>query len=564
VPENSQRTAAPKLGSADGELLVKALEHPNGWHRDTASRLLVERNDSSVTPLLKKTVTSSPAPFARLHALYVLSSLKALDRQTLLGALRDSAPEVRENALRLAEIFGERKNGDSTELWNQMVQLAADPDIRVRYQLALTVGEFERPGMVAPLAQVAQHDTNDLWITTAVLSSAKTCAPELLATLGPRHLKAGSPTWNDFLRALVTTAIAFASPGEPQNIVGAVANLDDTELRFDLLGAVEDAAAKEKVRWPADQAARLRQVHADALNMATNRAEATSLRVAAIQLAARNPQQFQTRGLITPLLDIAEPEPIRMATVKSLARFGSASMAPVLLSYWNGLTASLRSEMLALLLPRSQGATAVLEALSVGTIGRGELLRSQVDFLRNHPTPAVREKASEIFRSGAPGNRDRAIEKYKPSLSAKGNAENGKEIFKQRCSSCHHLEDLGTPVGPDLTSVKSAGRESLLTNIIDPNREVASRYISYLLQTRSGDSYSGILVREGDASITLKEALGYEHVVPRDQIASLNSAGKSIMPEGLEEGLTTQEMADLLEFVLSANPPKNGTAAPTK
>ena len=108
VPEGFKRPALPRLSKASTAELVTLLEHPNGWHRDTASRLLYQRQDADAVGPLRKLAVESRSPLGRLHALYALDGLNALDVKQVLSALSDAEPRVREHALKLAERFAER------------------------------------------------------------------------------------------------------------------------------------------------------------------------------------------------------------------------------------------------------------------------------------------------------------------------------------------------------------------------------------------------------------------------------------------------------------------------
>src|SRR5204863_6981480 len=150
-------------------------------------------------------------------------------------------------------------------------------------------------------------------------------------------------------------------------------------------------------------------------------------------------------------------------------------------------------------------------------------------------------KASEVKRSDI-------IEHFSSALSLTGDAAKGKKIFAERCASCHRLGGEGYAVGPDLVTVKNAGKEKLLTSILDPNREVLPNYSSYLVETRSDDSYIG-LITEAGSEVIVREAFVKATPLPRSEIRKLASQSQSLMPEGLEAGLTPQGMADLLEFI---------------
>src|SRR5881409_2005189 len=135
VPEGFKQPPPPRLSRASLEELVATLAHPNGWHRDTAARLLYERNDRAAVPALATLLTQSASPLGRLHALYALKGLGTLKERHLLQALSDDDGVVREHAVRLSE--GLLHDGvPSRELWKKLSACASDPVVGVRYQLA--------------------------------------------------------------------------------------------------------------------------------------------------------------------------------------------------------------------------------------------------------------------------------------------------------------------------------------------------------------------------------------------------------------------------------------------
>ena len=145
--------------------------------------------------------------------------------------------------------------------------------------------------------------------------------------------------------------------------------------------------------------------------------------------------------------------------------------------------------------------------------------------------------------------RDDVVKAFLPALQLRGHPANGKKIYLERCATCHRIGSQGNAAGPDLVTVKTAGKETLLVSILDPNREVAPRYLNYTVETKSGESFSGLIASESPSGVTLGGPNGTETVVPRSQIVRLQPSGQSLMPEGLEIGLTTQDLADLIEYL---------------
>ena len=138
VPEGFQQPKIPKLGEATTAELVALLEHPNGWHRDTASRLLYQRQDRAAVAPLKKMAAESKVALGRVQALYALDGLQALDAPAVLNALGDGDPHVREQAVQLAEKFA-----SDADIRDRLTKMTDDADLRVRYQLAFSLGEFQ-------------------------------------------------------------------------------------------------------------------------------------------------------------------------------------------------------------------------------------------------------------------------------------------------------------------------------------------------------------------------------------------------------------------------------------
>jgi mono/diheme cytochrome c family protein/glucose/arabinose dehydrogenase len=137
--ETTRRTKAPSLSKATSAALVQTLSHPNGWWRDTAQRLLVERRDVSAAPQLQRLARESSEWKTRLHALWTLDGLDAIQASQIEQALKDSSPDVRAAAIRLSERF---LGQDAHPLAAAVLRLADDASWTVRRQLAATVGEL--------------------------------------------------------------------------------------------------------------------------------------------------------------------------------------------------------------------------------------------------------------------------------------------------------------------------------------------------------------------------------------------------------------------------------------
>ena len=144
VPEGSHPVGRPKLSKATTAQLVQQLAHPNGWWRDTAQRLLVERRDPASVTLLRAMVKSNDFPLARLHAIWTLEGMSQLDAATAMAALNDGHPRVRAAAIRASESLL-ASTSPPAELVSKVLKLAADSSIDVKIQFVLSIAPLNLP-----------------------------------------------------------------------------------------------------------------------------------------------------------------------------------------------------------------------------------------------------------------------------------------------------------------------------------------------------------------------------------------------------------------------------------
>ncbi|MSU64223.1 MAG: c-type cytochrome [Pedosphaera sp.] len=184
-------TAAPRLHGAGTDELVKALSHSNGWQRDTAQQLLVERSDASSILKLRRLALSGTNELGRLHALWTLQGLARLDESTVLSSFKDTSAKVRCAAIRLSEPFVRR----NPVVADRLRALLQDLDTAVQLQLALSLGEIRDD---ASLATIASKHSSHLYIRDAVISGLAGRELEFIQRL----LK--DPSWSEASEGRVT------------------------------------------------------------------------------------------------------------------------------------------------------------------------------------------------------------------------------------------------------------------------------------------------------------------------------------------------------------------------
>ena len=150
-------------------------------------------------------------------------------------------------------------------------------------------------------------------------------------------------------------------------------------------------------------------------------------------------------------------------------------------------------------------------------------------------------------------NRAKVVEQYRPALAKRGNEKLGRVTFEQRCAACHQLGGVGQNIGPDLKSVRANGAEKMLVSIIDPNREVAPQYVLHkVYSAKNRETIVGTIKYMSESGIVMSLPDGSESQFIRSAADLVESTGLSLMPAGLETGLSNSQMADLLAWLLQA------------
>lgn len=584
VHKDGGADATPDLQDADSTRLVEALSHANMWWRITAQRLLVESQDQAAVPALRELAVSAVRPESRIHALRTLDGLEGLDAALTAQALGDGDSRVREHAIRLSEQF------DSPRLLKRLLELVEDPDRRVRFQLACTLGLLPESQSFDPLIRLLARRPEDRWLQVAVLTSASENAGRWLRTVtrNGAFLATESEGKEEFLMRLA--AILGARQQEPgisqvlrlaaggaesggewwRNALlaglgqglgqGAEARVrlgrSDERLLFRLMRtpspAVAGAALDLSDRVTLSDSPRLRRLLATALEDLNNRTD-EAVRVNAVRILGLDPSGEATPAL-KRLLTPREAPRVQVGAARSLLTTGSAEVVPFLLREWKSLTGPVRKAAWDGVLARKEFVSALLDGVQEEEVEAWILGRARINQLLESPDDELRRRAEALFPDLSVGRED-LIERYGSALSAKGKIARGREIFRESCSRCHLLDGMGSEVGPDLLDAIRRPKKFFVTKILDPNQNIAPGYETYVIETRSGATVTGVIARESPTAVTLRREKGEEETLLRSNIATLRVSGVSTMPEGLEEEIDPAAMADLLEYLQRLSTP---------
>jgi len=214
VYESHKPGSKPQMSKASSAELVKHLSHPNGWWRDTAQRLLVERADSTVVSDLQKLATSGHEPLGRLHALWTLDGMGVLDLATLRIALSDRDFKVKAAAIRLHEPFF--KSVDRDKVLASLLMLVNDENPDVQLQLAFTLGDAADPKADNGMVAILQRAAANAYVREAVLSGLLVRELEFLEKLlADKNWSTSQPGRGEMLKGL---AQCIFTGGKPKRV----------------------------------------------------------------------------------------------------------------------------------------------------------------------------------------------------------------------------------------------------------------------------------------------------------------------------------------------------------
>jgi putative membrane-bound dehydrogenase-like protein len=541
--------------------LVASLAHPNSWCRLTAQRLLVQDQRKEAVPAIRTLLSESGKPFARLHALWTLEGLGALEEAALTRALKDPDPGIREHALRLAEA--------RPTTFGDVLRLADDESPRVRFQLALTIGGVD--ARATTLAALAARDGEDPYARAAILSSSGNRAVELYLAA----VRQKAP--DSFLGELARLVGARLDPTEISSLLSTMKEAGDGALAASLAGMAQGLRQrrKGKIEIPGARPAlaaflggRTEAVRKSAVELASQvrMMSEEELRAALVEakeqaLDEKRPPQTRIEAILilgsgdfasisstlSELLGPRQAESIQQAAGEALGAQSDPGVARVILDRWGRYTPKVREKMIEILFDRKERLAPLLEAIGRGDVSAAELDNRRRSQLLNFPDKDISGRAASVLKEAKPD--PGLFEAAKGALAMTGDPSRGRAIFRKLCISCHQAGGEGAVVGPGLASVRDNPPEDILKNILYPSLVIAPQYAQYVVETANGQVMNGLIVESSEAAITLRRQGVEDAKLLRRDIRNLVVSRVSLMPEDLLKGLSLQEIGDLLKFV---------------
>jgi putative heme-binding domain-containing protein len=387
----------------------------------------------------------------------------------------------------------------------------------------------------------------DPWLARMVLCASGEQGAILFAAAASSPAFRSDPAAQRFLLDLAAMIGTAARPEEVDPLIDFLSRTPvDRSFVFPWIQALGQGL-KNAGGSLADPRARLQPLYNVALEAAINADLAPAVRAQAIRMLGASPATLnELADWLFALAIPVEPLAVQLASIDVLCGFDDARVPTELLARWPQFAPTVRVQAATALLGRVERGGPVLIGVESGRPAPADLAAFQLNLLRSHPNQEVAQRARQLL-GPPPIQRQLILEQFQPALKLTGSVNGGRQLYAQRCASCH---TAGTGQGIELTHVKTRSRARLFTDILDPARHIPGEWVTCILVTHGGEVRVGTLESSNPETVVMREPSGLLVVWPRSRLQLLELQPWSIMPAGLEQGLSHQSLVDLIAFLL--------------
>lgn len=582
------------LAAESDEQLTARLASPNVYFRDVAQRILSERQSVAAAPRLQAVVLDDTASHkTRMHALWSLLGAGDLPVEFHLQLLGHSDATLRAWAVRAA--------GDASQvdprLIGRLVELFADSSPDVRLQLAIAAQKVSGLEPREVLVDVLSRSGDDPLIPQIVwqnlyplLDEHETAVAQVfrryqslpagVAQIAPRTIDywlASQPARVEAVVAVLEVLLdERGSSGAAAECLDKIAErVENGTLSSAASAQLRDAIAPRLTRVLA--ATPNTSLFASAACLSTLWGDATGLQRARELVEDANQPDARRLQALAALVAAAEQEAFplvrrllaspnasagfRRRLIFAIGETENQQVADLLLAAYPQLEPEVQPVAIETLTQRPGWGKVLLTAIERKSISRDVLNVNQVRRLLKYPdnelTEGIRAAWGSLRTERSP-QREQVIGQVRAMLATTpADPQSGVAIFQKACAQCHKIYGQGAEVGPDLTLNGRNSWEQLLSNVLDPSLVIGADYQARVLTTSDGRSFTGLLVEDAAEQVTLKLQGGKTEVIARADIDEMETISLSLMPEGLERQLSSQELADLMAYLALDRPPED-------
>ena len=252
------------------------------------------------------------------------------------------------------------------------------------------------------------------------------------------------------------------------------------------------------------------------------------------------------------LLRAEKAEAMQLALANALQRFGGEEIARTFLELAPAMSAKTRASALTAMCSRANWARLLLAAVEAGGVKKEQLTSTNllaIQGLHDAVCDALLAKHWSTLRQSSAAKEARIAQVRKLLATGKGDAETGHAIFKTSCAVCHTLGKEGGKIGPDLTGYERDNLDFMLPAIVDPSLAIREEFTAFTVETKDGQTLMGFLDAQTPQSVTIRDLNSQKLVLSRADLKSLTASPMSLMPEGLLDALSEQQVRDLFGYL---------------
>jgi putative membrane-bound dehydrogenase-like protein len=578
---DAQPAKFPDLAKESSAELVHRLRDPNEWVRRTAQRLLADRKETSLMPALIEMLRADAGQPA-LEAMWAIHNMggwkdPVVASTSIRAALAHSDPHVRRWAVRL---LGDERDIADPALWNDLLVMAdKEHDLEAFSQIASSAKRLPAEKGLRLVEMLLAHDelADDphlpLLLWWAIESKIATDRERVLA-LWNDPARWSLPVMDRFLTERLMRRFAVGSRQDLLVCADLLNRSPSPASTAKLLTGFEQAfAGRSLADIPTELAAALarqgkvsvplglRLGRADAVDQAVRTLVDPSAlkadRLLIVQTLGEVDQPSVVDTLINLLRDAGDDE-LRSALLTTLGRYPQSAVGEAILQAALRTQGDIRTLALTTLASRADWSARLLADVDAGSLSATDVPVSVVRRLAIHKQDnivnLVRRHWGEI-RNVTTAEAQSKIDRTRSLLANSGGTPYaGYKVFAKACAKCHKLFTDGGDIGPDLTSFKRSDLDNMLLAVIHPSAEIREGFESYQVLTVDGRALAGFIADEDTTVVVLRTAEGQTLTLPRDQIDEMEKSPKSLMPDGLLDQLSDEEVRDLFAYLRSTQP----------
>lgn len=599
VRDESNTDAAP-LPLASLENAMKQLQSPIRWRRDQARRWIAAQPQRDQWQKTLVAALESEKGNVALELLWTMHACgwipgtipntnnmpsQSISMERVCRWVKHPHPDVRRWLIRLM--------GDSNSLspfFEEAVKELAsqETDVRVLCQIACTAKRLPLPSSLSIITPIWSDafPADDLFLPHLVWWAIEVHADHPTEITAPILASPGidrQPWVAQFLFPRLVERFARTPSAEGWDAVLAIlrrtGELSSSELRADSakksIEAFERAFQNRSLKSvPSAVVDALAGLGVPSLPLAIRREDPAAIeeglailrntkskseqRVALIRLGGELRIPLFLPALLEEAQRAPADEPAQQAALAALAGFDGSIVAETILKVWPSLSEESRSIAGATLARRASWTQQWLNACSENKVDAGSLpldAQRAMRWLENEPLQKALDERYPAPSGMNLVSADQAAEKVIQELDQyPGDPYRGKKIYRVQCGRCHRLFDDGGGIGPDLTGYQRDQLKTLLRNIIAPSLEIREGYQTIVLILDDDSTATGFVESETDEQLVLKSLDGQPQTIEKSAIVSRKQQGLSIMPEKLLDGLTKQQVSDLMAYLRTTQP----------